>query len=102
MNAHRRSESGPEKYRLRRGRNPFTLVPKNLARRFALTLSLTPFLIGWLLVWGPLALLTAVGSWRRGESVGRAGLYGFAFPATWVIWFVEDNHRAGRKAFRSR
>jgi apolipoprotein N-acyltransferase len=67
-----------------------------------LTLSLTPFEIVWLFIWSFFALPTAVRSWRRGESSGRAAVYGLAFPATWVIWFVEDNHRAGRKAFRSR
>lgn len=67
-----------------------------------MALSLTPFVIFWPLIWSVLALLTAVGSWRRGESAGRTWLCGFAFPATWVIWYVEDNHRAGRKAFRSR
>ena len=67
-----------------------------------MTLSLTTFVIVWLSIWSFFALPTAVGSWHRGENSGRAAVYGFAFPATWVIWFVEDNHRAGRKAFRSR
>jgi hypothetical protein len=53
-------------------------------------------------LWLPFALLTAVGSVRRGEHIGSAVIYGLAFPVTWVVWFISDNHRAGRKAFRPR
>jgi hypothetical protein len=65
-------------------------------------LLLIPFAIVSLSIWSCLALLTAVGSWRRGESTGRAWVHGFAFPVTWVIGFVDDNHRAVRTACRSQ
>lgn len=61
-----------------------------------------PWLAIWLIVWMPLAVLTTIGSFRRGETAVRAAAWGLAFPITWVRWFVIDNHAAGRKAFRSR
>ena len=64
--------------------------------------SSNPVLIAVRVCWAFFGVLTAVGSVRRGDGWVRAVLSGVGFIATWVVWFVEDNHRAGRKAFRSR
>ena len=67
-----------------------------------LVLNLNPPIIAVAATWLVLALLTTIGSRARGETILRAVAWGFAFPATWVVWLIQDNHAAGRKAFRSR
>ena len=39
-----------------------------------------------------LAVLTALGSRRRGASRPVSVLAGAAFPATWTFWYVRDEH----------
>jgi hypothetical protein len=55
----------------------------------------------WLIVFPAalLAWLTGAGSLRRGASLRVGMLSAVVFPATWVVWFVNDNHAAGRSAF---
>lgn len=49
-----------------------------------------------------LMVLTAIGAHRRGEALALAVFSGLVFPVTWIAWYVADNHRAGRGAFRGR
>lgn len=49
-----------------------------------------------------LMVLTAVGAHRRGDELVLAVLSGLVFPLTWIAWYVTDNRRAGRGAFRGR
>ncbi|WP_375485012.1 hypothetical protein [uncultured Jatrophihabitans sp.] len=46
-----------------------------------------------------LVLLTTLGGARWGEGLLMALVGGLVFPVTWVVWFVRDNHSAGRRAF---
>jgi hypothetical protein len=45
-------------------------------------------------------LLTATGARRRHNRWSVCALSALAFPVTWVVWFVRDNRRAGRRAFQ--
>jgi hypothetical protein len=44
------------------------------------------------LVWLPFAVLTGLGEHRRGARTVVAVLAGVAFPLTWVVWYVRDEH----------
>jgi hypothetical protein len=37
-----------------------------------------------------LAVLTTIGSCRRGVAVGPSVLCGLVFPVTWVVWYIRD------------
>ena len=39
-----------------------------------------------------LAVLTALGSMRRGARLPAAALSGLFFPVTWVLWYLRDVH----------
>jgi hypothetical protein len=39
-----------------------------------------------------LAVLTALGAHRRGQTIQRAVLVGLLFPAAWTVWYVRDEH----------
>ena len=45
-----------------------------------------------------IAVLTAVGSRRRGSSVPVAALSGVFFPIVWVAWYVRDVRPYARRA----
>lgn len=46
-----------------------------------------------------LAVLTALGSLRRGARLPTAALSGLFFPVTWVLWYLRDVHPyAGRRS----
>jgi hypothetical protein len=46
-----------------------------------------------------LAVLTALGSLRRGARLPAAALSGLFFPVTWVLWYLRDVHPyAGRRS----
>jgi len=46
-----------------------------------------------------LAVLTALGSMRRGARLPAAALSGLFFPVTWVLWYLRDVHPyAGRRS----
>lgn len=45
-----------------------------------------------LVVGSPFAVLTAIGARRRGNRMALALLAGLAYPVTWVIWYVRDEH----------
>ena len=45
-----------------------------------------------LVVGAPLAVLTAIGARRRGNRTALALLAGLAYPITWAIWYVRDEH----------
>lgn len=46
-----------------------------------------------------LAVLTALGSMRRGARLPAAALSGLFFPVTWVVWYLRDVHPyAGRRS----
>lgn len=46
-----------------------------------------------------LAVLTALGSMRRGARLPAAALSGLFFPVTWVFWYLRDVHPyAGRRS----
>lgn len=46
-----------------------------------------------------LAVLTALGSLRRGARLPAAALSGLFFPVTWVLWYLRDVHPyAGRSS----
>ena len=46
-----------------------------------------------------LAVLTALGSTRRGARLPAAALSGLFFPVTWVLWYLRDVHPyAGRRS----
>jgi hypothetical protein len=45
-----------------------------------------------------LAVLTTIGSCRRGVSVGPSVLCGLVFPVTWVAWYVRDGGLSGWSA----
>jgi hypothetical protein len=49
----------------------------------------------------PLMVLTALGARRRGLVVPIAVLAGVAFPVTWALWYVRDEHPY-QKAQRSQ
>ncbi len=52
--------------------------------------------VAGLLVWlavSALALLTAVGSYRRNGRLVVAIVVGCVFPATWIAWYVKDDLR---------
>jgi hypothetical protein len=51
----------------------------------------------WLLG-SPLVVLTAVGARRRGKPRASSILAGFAWPFTWVSWYVRDEHPYTRPA----
>lgn len=47
----------------------------------------------------PLMFLTGLGGQRRGMAMLPAMAAGVLFPATWVVWYVRDEHpyrRVGR------
>jgi hypothetical protein len=52
-----------------------------------------------MVVYGLLAVLTAVGSWHRQVSLAYAVAEGLAWPVSWVRWYVVDNRAAGRRLF---
>lgn len=43
-----------------------------------------------------LAMLTAFGSRRRGNSPAASAMSGMFFPVAWVAWYVQDVLRPGR------
>jgi len=46
-----------------------------------------------------LAVLTALGSMRRGARLPAAALSGLFLPVTWVLWYLRDVHPyAGRRS----
>ncbi|HET7532984.1 MAG TPA: hypothetical protein VFJ83_07550 [Nocardioidaceae bacterium] len=46
-----------------------------------------------------LAVLTALGSMRRGARLSAAALSGLFFPVAWVLWYLRDVHPyAGRRS----
>lgn len=46
-----------------------------------------------------LAVLTALGSLRRGARLPAAALSGLFFPVTWAVWYLRDVHPyAGRRS----
>ena len=49
-------------------------------------------------VWLALGILTALGERERGGGVPVAVLAGLAFPLTWIIWYVLDEHPRDRAA----
>ena len=52
-------------------------------------------MIAWSLLVLPLslALLTALGEWRRGAHSVVVPLAGLLFPVTWLVWYVRDELR---------
>ena len=38
------------------------------------------------------AVLTGIGSYRRGTPIPLSVLAGTAFPVTWTAWYVRDEH----------
>lgn len=42
------------------------------------------------------AVLTGVGSRRRGAPWPLAAVSGALFPVTWVVWYVRDEHPLSR------
>jgi hypothetical protein len=48
----------------------------------------------------PLALLTALGASQRGCTLPLSVLAGLFYPATWTLWYIEDEHpyRRNRRA----
>jgi hypothetical protein len=57
------------------------------------------FVVG-IALYGSLALLTAVGSRRRGTDASHSVAEAFAWPFTWVAWFIADNRAEGRPWFQ--
>ncbi len=55
-----------------------------------LAVALGALVLGALLL--GLAVLTGVGSRRRGARPAVAVLSAIGFPATWVVWYVRDVH----------
>lgn len=51
-------------------------------------------------VYGAFAMLTAIGSRRRGNSTTHSVPDGLAWPVAWVAWFVADNRAQGRPWFQ--
>ena len=49
-------------------------------------------------VGSPLVVLTAIGARRRGNSAAIAILAGLAYPVTWVVWYLRDEHPYTRPA----
>jgi hypothetical protein len=47
--------------------------------------------------WLALSALTAAGSLRRGRGRCLAVLTGLFFPVAWVMWYLIDERRAGRR-----
>jgi hypothetical protein len=43
-------------------------------------------------LWAPFALLTGLGERRRGARTRVAVPAGLAFPLTWTVWYVRDQH----------
>lgn len=41
----------------------------------------------------PLAILTALGQYRRTHRAGLAVLAGVCFPAVWIVWYLRDDLR---------
>ena len=46
----------------------------------------------------PQVVLTACGAHRRGVGMPHSVLAGLFFPATWVVWYVHDEHPYRRHA----
>lgn len=40
----------------------------------------------------PLGVLTGIGARRRGATRPLALLAGVAYPLTWMVWYVRDEH----------
>lgn len=49
------------------------------------------------LLLGPPAVLTAVGARRRGNGAALSVVAGLAFPVTWAVWYVRDEHPYARR-----
>jgi hypothetical protein len=47
-----------------------------------------------------LGALTGVGARRRGYGPGVCLFEAVFFPVAWIIWFIADNRRAGRRSFQ--
>jgi hypothetical protein len=45
-----------------------------------------------LVVGSSLTVLTAIGARRRGNRIALTLLAGLAYPVTWVVWYVRDEH----------
>jgi hypothetical protein len=50
--------------------------------------------------WLALSALTAAGAFRRGRRRGLAVATGLCFPVAWVMWYLIDERRAGRRTVR--
>jgi hypothetical protein len=50
----------------------------------------------------PFVVMTGIGARAHGGRLVRCLIEGMWFPITWVAWFVIDNRRAGRRAFKAR